>query len=82
MVNEDATGSITALQAEIKRLREELEKARGETQLTVYTQLKEKYKFSQPYPAIVYMHKKSFRLCHEFSQLPLTAYVCNIATNQ
>jgi len=29
-VNEDATGSITALQAEIKRLREELEKARGE----------------------------------------------------
>ena len=30
-MNEDATGSVTALQAEIKRLREELEKARGET---------------------------------------------------
>ena len=29
-MNEDATGSIAALQAEIKRLREELEKARGE----------------------------------------------------
>jgi len=29
VVNEDATGSITALQAEIRRLREELEKARG-----------------------------------------------------
>ena len=30
MVNEDATGSITALQAEIRRLRDELEKARGD----------------------------------------------------
>lgn len=30
-MNEDASGSITALQAEIRRLREELEKARGET---------------------------------------------------
>lgn len=29
VVNEDATGSITALQAEIRRLREELEKARA-----------------------------------------------------
>ncbi|KAL9974095.1 hypothetical protein ACROYT_G011096 [Oculina patagonica] len=29
VVNEDATGSITALQAEIKRLREELDKARA-----------------------------------------------------
>ncbi|CAH3020308.1 unnamed protein product, partial [Porites evermanni] len=29
VVNEDATGSVTALQAEIKRLREELEKARA-----------------------------------------------------
>lgn len=33
VVNEDATGSITALQAEIRRLREELEKARGEEKL-------------------------------------------------
>ena len=33
-MNEDATGSITALQAEIKRLREELEKARGKTTRT------------------------------------------------
>ena len=32
-MNEDATGSITALQAEIRRLREELEKARGEIHL-------------------------------------------------
>lgn len=31
VVNEDATGSITALQAEIRRLREELEKARGDS---------------------------------------------------
>lgn len=30
-MNEDATGSITALQAEIRRLREELEKARGDS---------------------------------------------------
>jgi len=30
VVNEDATGSITALQAEIRRLRDELEKARGD----------------------------------------------------
>lgn len=34
-MNEDATGSITALQAEIRRLREELEKARGEIQLNL-----------------------------------------------
>lgn len=30
-MNEDATGSITALQAEIRRLKEELEKARGDS---------------------------------------------------
>lgn len=35
-MNEDATGSITALQAEIKRLREELEKARGEEKLAYF----------------------------------------------
>ena len=32
-MNEDATGNITALQAEIRRLREELEKAGGEIHL-------------------------------------------------
>ena len=58
-MNEDATGSITALQAEIKRLREELEKARGETQLIVQAPpLKEKCTFSQAYPAVVYMYKE------------------------
>lgn len=36
VINEDSTGSVTALQAEIRKLREELTQARGRTMTMIY----------------------------------------------